>query len=84
MPAQKSTDDETTPVTASGKTFKSSGNTLVRARKGYRFQPGDPNLPVVTSDGVRVTKTQAEALVAEAQPYGDLVYVVDESDTKEG
>jgi hypothetical protein len=46
--------------------YKTRGQTTVATRRGYAVAPSDKSLPVVTSDGVKMTKEQAEAVVKES------------------
>lgn len=46
--------------------YETRGQTTVATRRGYRFAPQDKDLPVITSDGIKVTAEQAKALVEES------------------
>lgn len=65
-----------------GSEFSSRGQTLVKAAHGYAFATSDKNLPIITPEGVRMSKTQAEAVVAEAEANNaeDLVFIAEEED----
>lgn len=56
------------------------GDTLVRTRAGYQFHGTTVDVPI-TSTGVRVTRTQADEIVAEAEKHGEVVYI---DETPEG
>ena len=59
----------------SSEDYTTRGQTVVATRRGYRFTPEDKSIPVITRDGVKVTKEQADALVAES---GGLVEIKNE------
>lgn len=46
--------------------YETKGQTTVATRDGYRFVPSDKSIPVITSQGIKVTKDQAEALSQES------------------
>lgn len=54
--------------------YTTNGNTQVRVPWGYEFAPADPDLPRITSQGVVVTKAQAERLVDDSD---GLVFIVE-------
>lgn len=59
------------PVTAgfpnvSKSEYETRGQTVVATRRGYAFASNDTDIPVITHDGVKVTKEQADALVDES------------------
>jgi hypothetical protein len=60
--------------------FESRGRTLVRTKYPYQFASNNTDLPVVTRDGVRVNREQADALVTES----DGLVFVDNTDKEEG
>jgi len=50
--------------------YKSSGKTLVRAKRGYNLNPSDLNLPNIDDEaGIYVTQSQADALLDELGGY---------------
>ena len=55
--------------------YDSKGQTTVATPFGYAFVSSDQSLPVVTHQGVNVTKEQADAIVAESDENDGKVYV---------
>lgn len=56
--------------------YETRGKTTVATRPGYAFQPSDKGLPVITHTGVRMTKEQAEQVVAESTSTRAGVHIV--------
>lgn len=46
--------------------YETRGKTTVATRRGYAFASNDHEIPVVTHQGIQVTKDQAEALIEES------------------
>lgn len=64
--------DIDTSVTQAGDEYESSGRITIATRPGYAHRPTDENLPIIDSSGVKVTREQADAVMAEANAvYGD-------------
>jgi len=59
--------------------YKTRGQTTVATRRGYRFVPSNKDLPVVTDQGVKMTKEDAEAAVAESNGRAFIVSNDDEN-----
>lgn len=60
--------------------YTTKGQTTVATRRGYRFVPSNKDLPVVTSAGLKMTKDEAEAVVAES---GGLASIVTNNESEE-
>lgn len=60
--------------------FDTAGRTRVATPIGYRFASNDKALPVVDSDGVKMTREQADAVIAESD---NLVFLVDNDENEE-
>lgn len=58
--------------------YETRGQTTVATRRGYAFVPSDKNVPVITAEGVQVTKDQADAIVNESN--GRVHIVEDQED----
>jgi hypothetical protein len=58
--------------------YTTRGQTTVATRRGYRFASSNQDLPVITSDGIKMTKSEADAVVAESN--GRVSIVTDESE----
>lgn len=53
----------------SARDYQSSGQTVVRTRKGHAVVPSDTSLPVVDEHGVKMSKENAEKVVSEYPDY---------------
>lgn len=60
--------------------YETKGRTTVATRRGYRFVSSNPDLPVVTYTGVKMTKEEADSLVTEAD---GLVHIVNPTENEE-
>ena len=62
--------------------YKTKGEVVVAAQRGFSFRPSDTDLPVITSEGVKMTRTQADKVLKEAASTGreDLVHEVKEGE----
>lgn len=47
--------------------YETRGQTTVATRRGYRFVPSDKEIPIITSDGVKMGKEDADKVVAESR-----------------
>lgn len=56
--------------------YETRGKTTVATRRGFVFVPSDKSLPVITPDGVNMTKDEAEEVVAEAASTRAGVHIV--------
>lgn len=57
--------------------YSTRGHTTVATRRGYRFAPSNKDIPVVTHEGLNVTKEQASELVTESD---GVVYITEEGE----
>lgn len=60
--------------------YETRGQTTVATRRGYAYVPSDKSLPMITSAGVKMTKSAADALVAESDENDGGVFVVEEGE----
>lgn len=60
--------------------YKTRGQTTVATRHGYAVVPSNKDLPVVTSAGVKMTKEEADAVVAESN---DRAFLVPDTENQE-
>jgi len=61
------------PENVSAEYYDTRGQTTVATRRGYAVVPTNKDLPMVTSEGVKMTKEQADAVVAESNGRAFLV-----------
>lgn len=61
--------------------YETRGQTTVVARRGYAFNPSDKDIPTITSDGLKVTKEEAEKIVAESE---GVVSILRDDENEEG
>jgi len=69
-------EDEVEVVTQSGDPYNTSGKTVLATQAKQAFRPSNEDLPIITPAGVRMTKAQAEEVLAEV-PVSDegLVFI---------
>lgn len=60
--------------------YTTRGQTVVATRRGYRFASSNKDLPVITSDGIKMTKDEADAVVAESDGFASIVTNESEED----
>jgi len=53
----------------SSEEYSSTGNTVVKTRKGHRVVPSDTSLPIVDENGVTMSAANAEKVVEEYPDY---------------
>lgn len=63
--------------------YETNGRTTVATPLGYAFVSADKDIPVVTHEGIKVTKEVAETLVAESDEINGRVFIVAPDDTEE-
>lgn len=60
--------------------FETGGRTTVATPLGYAFAPSNTDVPVITHAGVKMTKEQAEEVVAESDSVNGRAYIVTAND----
>lgn len=63
--------------------FDTKGKTTVATRRGYAFNPSNKDLPQITSAGVKMTKDQADEVVAESANSKAAAFIVSDDENKE-
>lgn len=65
-----------------GDEYSSSGRTVVKAAFGYEYASANQSLPVITTEGVKMNKTDADAVLAEAKANqaANIVFIAEEED----
>lgn len=60
--------------------YDTKGQTTVATRRGYAFAPSNKAIPVITEAGIKMTREQADEVVAESDRSDGKVFIVEDKE----